>query len=220
MWRKCVGRIVKWDVFEVISGTKQFFLTVSLALPSCSCTAMWKRRSSPSRGWWLPSPPSPGSSPTTRSSSSLKDKRDDNWPCLQEMNQWWVDDLPLPLPHTTYRWARDQDMLVRNPTRDEEGWKLNRIHTGPAEHACSNGPQLLLHSRLCTRLHQAGPQHLLPGLQVLHIIFICYNFSRDLVARPEEAWASLASYCGLDPTNAKPLEAHKKLVSVDVFNNF
>ena len=35
--------------------------------------------------------------------------------------------------------------------------------------------------------------------------------ARDLVARPEEAWASLASYCGLDPTNAKPLEAHKKL---------
>ena len=32
------------------------------------------------------------------------------------MNQWWVDDLPLPLPHTTYKWARDQDMLVRNPT--------------------------------------------------------------------------------------------------------
>ena len=148
-------------------------------------------------------------------------KRQERWQLsLQEMNQWWVDDLPLPLPHTTYRWARDQDMLVRNPTRDEEGWKLNRIHTGPAEHACSNGPQLLLHSRLCTRLHQAGPQHLLPGLQVLHIIFICYNFSRDLVARPEEAWASLASYCGLDPTNAKPLEAHKKLVSVDVFDNF
>ena len=35
--------------------------------------------------------------------------------------------------------------------------------------------------------------------------------ARDLVARPEEAWASLACYCGLDPTNAKPLEAHKKL---------
>ena len=103
-------------------------------------------------------------------------KRQERWQLtLQEMNQWWVDDLPLPLPHTTYRWARDQDMLVRNPTRDEEGWKLNRIHTGPAEHACSNGPQLLLHSRLCTRLHQAGPQHLLPGLQVFHIIFICYN---------------------------------------------
>ena len=33
---------------------------------------------------------------------------------------------------------------------------------------------------------------------------------RDLVARPEEAWASLASYCGLDPNNVKPLEAHKK----------
>ena len=32
---------------------------------------------------------------------------------LQEMNQWWVEDLPLPLPHTTYRWARDHDMLVR-----------------------------------------------------------------------------------------------------------
>ena len=28
------------------------------------------------------------------------------------MNQWWVDDLPLPLPHTTYKWARDHDMLV------------------------------------------------------------------------------------------------------------
>ena len=41
---------------------------------------------------------------------------------------------------------------------------------------------------------------------------------RDLVARPEEAWASLASYCGLDPTNAKPLEAHKKFVSVNAFN--
>ena len=40
--------------------------------------------------------------------------------------------------------------------------------------------------------------------------------TRDLVARPEEAWASLASYCGLDPTNAKPLEAHKKFVSIKV----
>ena len=28
------------------------------------------------------------------------------------MNQWWVDDLPLPLPHTTYKWARDHTMLV------------------------------------------------------------------------------------------------------------
>ena len=42
---------------------------------------------------------------------------------------------------------------------------------------------------------------------------------RDLVARPEEAWASLASYCGLDPTNAKPLEAHKKFVSSKDFSN-
>ena len=101
MWRKCVGRIVKRDVFEVISGTKQFFLAVSLALLSCSCIAMWKRRSSPSRGWWQPSPPSPGSSPTTRSSTPLKDKRDDNWACRRWTSGGWMTYLCLsPTPPT------------------------------------------------------------------------------------------------------------------------
>ena len=40
------------------------------------------------------------------------------------------------------------------------------------------------------------------------------------MARPGEAWASLASYCGLDPSNIKPLEAHKKLVALKIFNFF
>ena len=31
------------------------------------------------------------------------------------MALWWVEDLPLPLPHSSYKWSRDADMLVRGP---------------------------------------------------------------------------------------------------------
>jgi len=97
----------------------------------------------------------------------------------QEMNQWWVDDLPLPLPHTTYRWARDQDMLDQ----------LSMPAAMALNYCCTAA---------CVR------DYIKQGLNIS-----CLDY-KDLVARPEEAWASLASYCGLDPTNAKPLEAHKK----------
>ena len=98
------------------------------------------------------------------------------------MNQWWVDDLPLPLPHTTYKWARDHTMLVTlfskylqmvgksfEPPQCECYKKVgtNRIPPGPAEYASCHGSELLLHGGLCSGLHQAGPQHLLSRLQVL-----------------------------------------------------
>ena len=31
---------------------------------------------------------------------------------VQEMALWWVEDLPLPLPHSSYKWSRDPEMLV------------------------------------------------------------------------------------------------------------
>ena len=85
---------------------------------------MWKRRSSPSKESWLPSQPLQGSSPTIRSIFKYILLHAIPASCLwwsinsltslslQEMNQWWVDDLPLPLPQTTYKWARDHSMLV------------------------------------------------------------------------------------------------------------
>ena len=32
---------------------------------------------------------------------------------MQEMMDYWLSDLPLPLPHSSYKWARDEEMLVR-----------------------------------------------------------------------------------------------------------
>ena len=133
------------------------------------------------------------------------------------MNQWWVDDLPLPLPHTTYKWARDHDMLVSfhttmfwkrlktNPPRTswacQQPWPSTIAAQPPASETTS--------SRVSTS--PASTTSMFLDVKISFLQLAETISARDLVARPEEAWASLASFCRLDPTNAKPLEAHKKL---------
>ena len=170
------------------------------------------------------------------------------------MNQWWVDDLPLPLPQTTYKWARDHTMLVTlfskylqmvgksfEPPQCKCYKGRNKLNSSRTSWLCqqqwlwtivarrsvfettssraSTSPVLttgalffsFLFSTVCilliTRKHRTDN---LSSLQLVLATDLKLETFRDLVARPEEAWASLASYCGLDPNNVKPLEAHKK----------
>jgi len=97
----------------------------------------------------------------------------------QEMALWWVEDLPLPLPHSSYKWSRDPEMLEQ----------LSMASAMALNYCCT---------AVCVR------DYIKQGLGIS-----CLDY-KDLVTRPSEAWSALASYCGLDPTSAKPLEAHKK----------
>ena len=61
------SRIVKKNAIFVMELKKTYVFTVSRERRSSSFTAMWKRRSSPSKESWLPSQPLRGFSPTIRS---------------------------------------------------------------------------------------------------------------------------------------------------------
>ena len=133
-WTELISYIY-WSNLKKINIEWKFFLTVSLELLSSFCTATWKRQWSPSKGWWLPSPPLPGSSPTTRSSTS-KDKkikyvaREISWfsPCRRWTSGGWTTFLcPSPTQHTNgletmtcwweVRWNPGLDQI--NSTQDQ-----------------------------------------------------------------------------------------------------
>ena len=156
----------------------------------------------------------------------LKDKRDDNWPYRRWTSGGWMTYLCLsPTPPTDGPETRTCWWEIPRGTRKGE----NSIESTQDQLSM---PAAMALNYCCTAA--CVRDYIKQGLNIscldykytisyLYATTICGEkpvFSRDLVARPEEAWASLASYCGLDPTNAKPLEAHKKFVSVDVFNNF
>ena len=130
---------------------------------------------------------------------------------MQEMMDYWLSDLPLPMLPTLYRWARDESMLVGEKNLDKF---LSIISESLVEikSSVSYCSQLVCYNGLYTGLHKSGlfaflftvKMKLIQGQQIG-----CLDY-KDLVQSPDKAWESLKKFCNISQHMTTPTDAFNK----------